>query len=194
MNQLRQIKKRIQNNYEELLRYYPFSSIVFFGNNSKYLACIVAVAAPVDLINAINGNEEDFTGEYSKTVFLFVPHDYEKTGCAVYGCGWIDIGIIPDEDKHFFVDSVTTGHGINRKTTYTFLQTPFGYRMCVGTPESFSFYKNVLLESLKTADNLLTAYEIMMRGLSSKLTIHSYSHGFFGRKEFLDERSKNKVN
>lgn len=189
--QIQQIRRSIQSDFDELSRFYPFSSIVFFNVNSRYLACITAVAASVELINAINGREEDFTGNYSRTVFLFVPVDYKECGCHVYGCGWIDFDYIADKDKHFYLDSINIRRGKKVETIYKYLPTPFGYRMCVGVPESFSRLKNVLLECLKTADNLLTAYERIMRGISRTLAVSSYSHGNLGRREFIEESSCN---
>ena len=191
MNQfekMQQLKRNIQNDFEELVRSYPFSSIVFFSDISKYVACIISVAASVELIKAVNGKEKDFTGDYSKKIYLFIPCDYKVFGCQVYGYGWIDLNCITNADKHFFVDTVDIGRGIIKKQFQKFLLTPFGYRMCVGVPESFSRLKNVLLESIKTADNLLTAYEMIMRGLRNSLAVHSYSHGNLGRKEYVDEK------
>lgn len=64
----------------------------------RYAACVRTVAASIELINAINGRVEDFTGEYSKTVFIFIPWDYDKCGCQVYSCGWIDFKKVINED------------------------------------------------------------------------------------------------
>lgn len=189
MNQFRyrqQVIRRIEDDYKELTCYYPFSSIVFFDNNAKYAACIKTVAASIELINAINGKEEDFTREYSKTIYVFVPWDYYTSGCQVYGCGWIDFSIVLNDDKHFYVDYVTSV--CNKRVEQTFLLTPFGYRMCVGTPESFVLLKNVVLENVKTADNMLVGYERMMRGICRRLNVRSYRHGNLGRKEFAQER------
>ena len=58
------------------------------------------------------------------------------------------------------------------------------YSLCVGLPESFPLMKNVILENVKTAENMLIAYERVMTGVSNTLELIAYSHGEHGSKEF----------
>lgn len=186
--QKNRVIQKIKDDYEELRLFYPFSSILFMEDSSVYVACITTVAVCSELIEALNGRKEDFTGEYSKTVYVFIPWDYKAKGCCVYGCKWIDFAAIPYEDKHFYADLVNSAYG-ERKEQYGFLLTPFGYRMCVGTPESFSGMKNVVLENVKTAESMLIAYEQFMEGQNTKINLLSYRHGYLGRKDYLSEHA-----
>ena len=107
-----------------------------------------------------------------------IPLDYRSSGCLVYGGKWIDERKIPAKDMHLF-------HSNNR-----LVENRFGYKMCVGTPESFSFMKNVLLEAVKTADNMLVAYERVQSGTSDRVILNAYSHGDIGRKEYQNDRKR----
>ena len=70
------------------------------------------------------------------------------------------------------------------------VENKFGYKMCVGTPEAFSSMKNVLLEAVKTADNMLVAYERVQSGTSDRVILNAYSHGDIGRKEYQNDRKR----
>ena len=70
------------------------------------------------------------------------------------------------------------------------LPNPHGYLMCVGLTESFPLMKNVILENVKTAENMLIAYERVMTGVSSKLELIAYSHGDAGKKQFRRNKAR----
>jgi hypothetical protein len=58
------------------------------------------------------------------------------------------------------------------------------------TPESFPLMKNVILENIRTAENMLIAYERVMAGESETLDLIAYSHGDKGREQFKKNRKK----
>lgn len=91
----------------------------------------------------------------------------------MYGGKWVDFKSIPHKDLHFYSDKMKTG-----------------YRMCVGTPESFSLMNNVILENVRTAENMLIAYECYMNGDSKNLNLIAYNHGEIGRKQFKQSKTK----
>lgn len=111
-------------------------------------------------------------------IHLKITLDYRSSGCLVYGGKWIDERKIPAKDMHLF-------HSNNQ-----LVENRFGYKMCVGTPESFSSMKNVLLEAVKTADNMLVAYERVQSGTSDRVILNAYSHGDIGRKEYQNDRKR----
>jgi hypothetical protein len=104
--------------------------------------------------------------------------EYREVGCNVYGAGWVDIGRFDENDIHFFADD---GKLIPSK---------HGFHLCVGTPESFPMMQNVILENVRTADNMLVAYERVMVGASNKVELIAYAHGNEGRKQFSHNKSR----
>jgi len=167
--------EHVRRDFIELRENYPFSNLTIPPTVKPSLASITVVAACKNLIDAVQGHPEDFIGEYSKKLLLTIPNDYWTIGCQVYGGGWIDTTLFPNKDVHFFHDEgklVRTEHGLH---------------MCVGTPESFSKMKNVILESVRTAENMLIAYERVQSGVSKELYLKAYSHGEEGKKEFAKD-------
>ncbi|MCR5629592.1 hypothetical protein [Eubacterium sp.] len=161
--------------YKGLKEQYPFSSLLIPPTVNPSFVLLHVVAANLDLIQNVMGTEEDFIGEYSKVLYVEVPVDYKKNGCNVYGANWIDVKKIKEQDVHFYTRE--------RKEFY-------GYKLCVGTPESFPLMPNVLLENIRTAERMLIAYEQFMRGEIDKLNLIAYAHGDMGRKQFDRNRSK----
>ena len=103
---------------------------------------------------------------------------YREKGCDVYGGKWIDLRKLKDEDYHFHYQDGQP------------FQTRYGYRLCVGTPESFPLMRNVILESVRTAENMLIAYERIMIGESNHLEVIAYGHGDVGRVQFNNNTHK----
>lgn len=114
-------------------------------------------------------------------MYIVVPLDYKSNGCQVYGGKWIDTKSLDEKDNHFF-------HGKDSRL----LLTDHGLKFCVGTPESFHEMKNVILEAVKTADNMLVAYRKLQTGESSSLELKAYSHGDKGREEYMHDRKRYK--
>lgn len=157
---------------------YPFCYLTIPPTIKPSEAEIRVVAVNKGLIEMVSGIENDFLGDYSKELHLHVPVDYRNRGCTVYGAGWIKTEKLANEDIHFF-------HNEGR-----LIRTRYGLQICVGTPESFSLMKNVILENVKTAENMLIAYERVMIGASKKLEMIAYSHGEKGRSQFQKNRKR----
>ncbi len=161
--------------------YYPFSRLCILPTVCPQLARITTIAACKDLIISINGVESDFLGEFSRELSVIIPTDYQINGCLVYGAKWFERKFFKDKDIHFYLHN---NH---------FIEDPFGkygYRMCVGVPESFFLMQNPILESVRTAENMLIAYERVMIGQSKELDLIAYAHGKEGEKAFHTSKSK----
>ena len=167
--------KAILSDYRELKERYPFSYLSIFPTIKPEPAVIRVVAANKDLIEMSSAVEPDFTGDYSRELRIVVPVDYRERGCKVYGAKWVDLEIFDDEDIHFYCQEQLP---------------PYGYELCVGTPESFPLMRNVILETVKTAENMLIAYERVMTGDSDQLQLLAYAHGDKGRKQFMNNKNK----
>lgn len=129
------------------------------------------IAADKKLIEMTCSDMNDFLNGYSKELHIIVPFDYKKNGCKVFGGKWIDIKSIELQHQHF-----------NGK------RTDGNYLFCTGVPDSFLEMKNVILENVRTADKMLTAYELYQKGLTNGLELLAYSHG----EEGVDEYKKRK--
>ena len=170
--------KKVKHDFEELKNRYPFSELILPPTAKPSQAKIMSIAVEKRLIDTINGKRDDFLGAYSKQIFLEIPLDYTQSGCIVYGGKWINVDSIKPQDIHLY-----------RKNKH-FHNSAYGYELCVGIPESFSHMRNVILEAVRTADNLLVAYERVQTGESTDLILHAYSHGDTGRNEYAKDRKK----
>lgn len=159
---------------------YPFSFLTILPTTQPSLATITVVAANIKLIRDTYSVKEDYLGEYSKELYIVVPIKYREGGCYVYGGRWVNLEKLHYDDIHFHQD----------KGAY--IHSKHGYCLCVGTPESFSLMDNVILENVKTAENMLIAYERVMRGFADRLVLNAYSHGNAGRLQFKSSRAKYK--
>ena len=157
---------------------YPFCYLTIPPTIKPSEAEIRVVAVNKSLIDVVGGVECDFLGDFSKELHLRVPVDYRNRGCIVYGAGWIKTEKLANEDVHFFHD--------NGKL----IRTRHGLQICVGTPESFPLMRNVILENVRTAENMLIAYERVMTGSSDKLEMIAYAHGEQGRIQFQQNKKR----
>lgn len=167
MNRLEYFEK-VYRDLGELYVVYPFCKVEFPPIESKEDVIITVVAANNSLIDQIDGSESDFLGYYSRKLIVVVPSDYCINGCDVYGGAWIDRNKIPPADHHWF----------SWNPEYQCL------KLCVGVPASFCEMNNVILENVKTAENMLIAYECYQRGLTKNLQLNAYSHGEDGWKQY----------
>lgn len=165
----------VKRDYNEAKRYYPYMEMSIFPTSKPSQIVVRAVAAEQDIITETCAQMEDFIGSYSKELYIEIPFTYRKDGCKIYGAKWLDKKLFQNKDLHFY--------------EYEYDRNK-GYRMCVGTPESFHLMKNVLLENIKTADAMLVAYERVQRGDSDKLNLIAYAHGNSGREQFQTNRSR----
>ena len=178
MEDTRRYYETVLADFRGLQEQYPFSTITIPPTMEESMATIQVVAAHAELIKEHRARKEDFTGKYSKQLYIEVPFDYKITGCKVYGAGWLDLSKLRESDIHINDDCK--------------LHEGIGYELCVGVPRSFEAMDNVILESVKTADNLLVGYKNIMLGNMNRLMVNSYSHGDLGQLEYLrDMRRRN---
>ena len=171
----KQYYQNVLVDYRELKEHYPYCYLTILPTAEPVIATIKVVAANKELIEITGAVESDFLGEYSRELHIRIPTDYKKTGCKVYGAGWVDLDRFDDRDRHFY----NYAH-----------RDPRGYELCVGLPESVPLMKNVILENVRTAENMLIAYERVMVGVSDKLELIAYAHGDEGKKQFHHNRSR----
>ena len=169
---------KVFRDFAELKAVYPFSYLLLPPTVKPSLVSVNVIAVCKDIVDAVDGQPNDFTGEYSKEIYIDLPMGYWNIGCNVYGCKWINKSKFKDKDIHL-------SHSGNK-----LIEKRFGYQMCVGTPDSFKSLKNVLLEAVKTADNTLVAYERVQSGLSDQVIMNAYSHGDAGKEEYKNDRRR----
>ena len=133
------------------------------------------MAAEKELIDQTGATENDFLGEYSRELWIRIPVKYKKDGCAVFGGKWINKEKIPQGQQHFYNNDPNKG-----------------YRFCVGVPDSFKTMSNVILENVRTADHILTAYADYISGRTKTIVLSQYSHGDKGINEYRRQKRKEK--
>lgn len=166
---MRDFQKTVHKDFSDLKKHYPFSYWIE-GTEDPIIRVVAANKLKIKEINAL---EEDFLGQYSKNLLVIIHKDYKENGCIVYGGKWIDTKKIHPNDIHFYPE--------------TFFPT-LGYKLCVGVPESFRNMQNILLENVRTAENMLIAYESLMEGSCKELILNSYSHGNLGRAQYREKQ------
>lgn len=162
--------------FRELKCRYPFSKLIILPTVDPYEAMIKVTAVEKSIIEELCATEEDFTDDFSKRIDLIIPPDYKEHGCRVYGGAWINLDNLPKKDVHCF-SILPDGR----------------WELCVGTPKSFSSLRNVILECVRTADNMLVAYERFQKGNTNELMMIAYSHGDEGKQEYEKDRRSYKT-
>lgn len=159
----------------ELTIEYPFTKIIYrIPYNQRAIDCLKIVAVNSKVIKAVNGVERDFLGKYSKLIYVVIPPTYAVNGCYVYGAKWENLFEIPYEDRHI-------DYGVEKD----------GYhKLCVGVPQSFKEFKNPILESVRTAERILTAYELYLCGTNKSIDLNAYSHGKQGEIEYEKKNNR----
>lgn len=170
----RQYYEDIKKDFNQLKEYYPFSKICIIPTVKPSPVEIEIVAASRELVKEMEAKETDFTGEYSRRLKVVVPFDYKKRGCNVYGGAWLDAKRIKESDQHFYTTEKKNGMPL----------------LCVGVPSSFAEMKNVLLENVRTADEMLNAYELLLCGKTQRLILKAYAHGYDGERQYETDRKK----
>ena len=163
----------VKEDFNQLKKQYPFSTICIAPTVEITPVIIKTVAACQSLIDEILATREDFMGDYSRELVIVVPFEYKTKGCQVFGGEWINEAILADCDRHF--------HG---------KRADGKYNLCVGLPESFKNMENVILESVRTAENMLIAYEQVQKGITNNLKLIAYSHGEKGKDEYRRNRKR----
>jgi len=165
----------VYKDFFQMREKYPFSKILTPPTSERKEIQLDVVAVSEEMINDTCGKVDDFTGLYSKRIRIEVPFNYREVGCRVFGGEWINKNQIPEKDWHF--------NGIDA----------FGnLLLCVGVPASFKEMNNVILECVKTVDNMLDAYKLYQQGKTARVELNAYSHGKRGEKEYEKEQ-KDKI-
>ena len=167
--------KSVCDDYAVVKRIYPFSYLSNYPTTKPTCLSIVVVAVDIGLITSLNATENDFLGKYTRKIYVEVPYNYKTLGCKIYGAKWIDPKLIPEQQMHIYMHE---------------MRESYGYEFCVGTPESFQYFPNVILENIRTAERMLIAYEELMTCKTQTVNLLAYSHGKKGRLEFLNNKSK----
>jgi hypothetical protein len=163
----------VKKDFEQLKEEYPFSIISIAPTVEITPVVINIIAANRSLIDTMLASPEDFQGDYSRQLRIIVPFDYKEQGCHVFGGKWIDKNLVNSKDMHFH-EKMDNGL----------------YRFCVGIPESFPRLQNVILENIRTAENMLIAYEQLQKGLTKTIKLKAYSHGEKGKDEYRRDRKR----
>ena len=171
----RKYYENVRKDFEELKVEYPYSTMYMPPTVEPYQIRLRVIAVHRDVIFASKAEEEDFLEEYSKELQIVIPWDYKKRGCKVYGGVWLQEELIHEDDRHFY--------GKRENGTREF---------CVGVNESFQTFSNVILENVKTAENMLIAYEQVQKGITLRARLIGYAHGNKGEKEYERDRKKYK--
>ncbi len=66
------------------------------------------------------------------------------------------------------------------------------YELCVCPSQAIKNMNNPLLENIKTADHMMTAYELYIEGIRDTICLKDYSHGSEGEKEYEQEQKRRK--
>lgn len=164
---------KVCENIRELQDIYPFTTFTCPPTVQIQPVTVYVIAADKNLVQKTCAMRQDFLQRYSKELEVIVPFDYQTAGCKVYGGSWIDLDKIPSEYQHF--------HGRLSDGRLCF---------CVGVPESFGKMRNVVLECVRTADRMLTAYELFQSGQTETVELISYAHGQEGIDEYRGEKKK----
>ena len=56
--------------------------------------------------------------------------------------------------------------------------------------ESFIYMQNVIIENVRTAENMLIAYEQFQKGFAEIVKLKAYSHGEKGKDEYRRDRKR----
>lgn len=164
--------RSVISDFKELKENYPYCSLFMAPTTVPSFARVSVIAANKYLVQECEATKNDFEGSFSKKLEIIIPFDYKTRGCEVYGGNWIKVDKIPYKDRHFF----------EKKDELL--------KLCVGVPQSFSKLKNVLLENVRTAENMLIAYESYLRNYTDSIELIAYSHGEEGKNEYDRKRKK----
>lgn len=196
---MKQIKKhitastisKIKKDFRELKSYYPFSQMVFVSSNEIHFEIYAINNKEVKLLHLKRTKIEN--EKYSKRIYVVVSEDYLLVGPHIYSMErWNNLHLIPYECKHFY--DYEKYEYIEGKivTTKPYYLQGRGYLTCTSVSKANKTMKNPLLENVKSAEMMLRAYELFIRGINDKIVLRQYSHGDQGIKEYEKERmSKN---
>lgn len=160
--------------FSELKNYYPFSKLVILPTNIPVPAMVFVIAVNIELIDETNAKVEDLRGNYNKNLTITIPFNYKEVGCDVFGGSWIVPNKIEYNKRHFYENDVNKEKQI---------------KLCIGVSDSFVNLNNVLLENVRTAEQLLFYYEKILKN-GEEIPLKAYSHGDKGKDEYKKDKRK----
>lgn len=174
VEQYQNYAENVKRDLVQLKKIYPFVRMICSPSSTPVPIQLSVTAVSKEVLETLQAREEDFLAEYSKALQVIIPFDYQQKGCEIYGAGWLNSEAIPQKDRHFY----ECKNGL--------------YNFCLGVPTSFAQMKNVILENIKTADNMLVAYELFQKGINQSVNLIAYSHGKEGENEYAKDKKKYK--
>lgn len=151
---------------------YPFISNIDYPAKDYFIKFDVIIANKKS-IEHLSSSEKDYLGDYSMEAVVFVPYDYLENGCHVYCKKWANVERIPSDRLHFEL-----------KTYQDFT------KLCIGVTGSFARLKNPILESIKTAEHVLTAYKLFLLGYTTDIILIDYAHNNAGIEEYKNDKKR----
>lgn len=171
----RKYYRDVKQDFEILRQEYPYSTMYMPPTVDPQIIIIRVIAVHSNIISISKAQEEDFLGEYSRELQLVIPFDYKEIGCRVYGGAWIQERQINKADRHFYKKEA---NGMRE--------------FCVGVRASFKTLDNVILENVKTVENMLIAYELVQKGVTPRAKLIGYAHGEKGERDYENDKRKYK--
>lgn len=156
----------VNRDINEALKYYPWINEIYIPTIIPTTKIYEAIVVNKKIIDLTRAEREDFTKDYSKKVYIIVPPKYPYQHCLIFGGRWIKEYKLQVKDIHFeeLFDKIKL--------------------FCVGVPKSVLNFSNIILDNLKTIENMLICYELYQKGKSNKLELLAYSHGIEGELEY----------
>lgn len=161
---------KVNEDMVEASIHYPWINEVYIPKVKPISKVYEVIVVNKEFIDNTLSIKDDFIYEYLKKVTVIVPTNYPNNHCLIYGGEWIDVKKMSYANRHFYPHK----SGLNL--------------FCVGVPKSINDYSNIILENLRTVENMLNAYELYQKGEINTLELIAYSHGKEGEKEY--ERKK----
>ena len=165
--------KTVFQDIHEARKIYPYIKVTVPPTAEAAPILLKAVAVNISLLETTHAEYKDFIGAFSRELEIIIPFDYRKSGCKVYGGKWIDTNLVSEDYRHF--------NGKRKDGWYLF---------CVGVPGSFREMNNVILENIRTAEEMLIAYQLYQTGETKTLMLNAYSHGMRGIDEYIKDKKR----
>lgn len=167
----------VYKDLKEVKKYYKYTEIINYPIKDMSKICIKTIALNNRLFEETYSRYEDCVKDYSREIYVVIdPRYYKTNGCDVYGIPW-DVDRIPQESLHLYLDNTMNGCR----------------KLCVGVPASFKNLSNPILECIRSAEHLITAYILYLKGVTNKIELIEYSHGEKGKKEYYENKNKYKT-
>ena len=187
------ILSKIKRDFRELIQYYPFSQLAFVSDKEIHFEVYAINKKEIKqfkLSKSIVENEK-----FSKRIYLVVNSDYCYEGPAVYSMEkWPQLDKIPYENKHFYNFKNYFYKNGFLYDYYPHFRKGRGFLTCTSVSKANKAMHNPLLENVKSAEMMLTSYELFLKGINDTIVLRQYKHGDEGVRQYDDEkRERRKV-